>query len=641
MMHIRTLLLSGLLALAALTGATVAQEEAPVPRFEPDACLFQTPEAYTVECGYLVVPEDRANPDSPEIKLAVAVFRSNNPDKAPDPLVYLEGGPGGSALKITAPAFEQEFAPYARYRDVILLDQRGAGFSQPALECPEFYNSYLGALAGSPTPDEELTQIVDAVAACSSQLAASGVNLSAYNSAANAADLRDLAAVLGYDQINLMGSSYGTRLALTVMRDYPEIVRSAVLAGVFPPQVSLGVDTPANLDRALSALFAACAADAACAAAYPDLETRFYELVERLNAEPVPMTIVDPAAQATLEALINGDELLNTAVIVLYSTDALTLLPQAIAAAYDGDYKPFSSYVPLVLVSETFLSRGMYFSVQCAEDVAFDPPNALETSIAAFPRLESFLRRGGDFGAVCAVWDVETADPVENEPVSSDVPTLLFSGGFDPVTPPSWGELAAETLSNSVHVVIPNASHDVLNTECAAALAEAFFSDPTAELDTSCADAQPRVAFVLPGSALDLEGLAFTPYTSPDSAFTVNVPEGWAEVQPGVFARSSTMVDQTVLILLTLPLSLADFLEATAAQLGAEAPPEVTATREANGLTWSLFEVDFFGFPTVMAAAERGGVTYTVQLVANNAAERDALRAAVLLPVVDSFALAD
>lgn len=630
-------LLIALLA-AVLVGAAAAQEETTVPRFEPDACLFPTPEAYTVECGYLVVPEDRANPDSPEIKLALAVFRSNNPDKAPDPLVYLEGGPGGSALKVSAAQFERLFASYARYRDVILFDQRGVGFSQPALECPEFYSSYLAALAGNPTPEEEFRQIVDAMAACSDQLVASGANLSAYNSAASAADVRDLAATLGYDQINLMGSSYGTRLALTVMRDHPEIVRSAVLAGVFPPQVSLGADTPANLDRALNALFDACAADADCAAAYPDLENRFYELVERLNAEPVTMTIVDPAAQSSLEALINGDELLNTAVIVLYSTDALTLLPQAIAAAYDGDYSLLSRYVSLVLASEIFISRGMYFSVQCGEDVAFDPPNALEASIAAFPRLETFLRRGGDFSAVCAVWDVEAADPVENEPISSDVPTLLISGGFDPVTPPSWGELAAETLSNSVHVVIPNASHDAINTECAAALAEAFLNDPTAKLDTSCAEAQTRVAFALPGGAPNVEAFTLVPYTDPDGAFTVSVPEGWTEAQPGVFARGSSMVDQTALILVRGDAALADFLAGLAAGLGLDAPPEITETYETDGLTWSLLEVELFGLPTVIALVERDGVSYMVQLVANNADERAALREALLFSVLDSFA---
>ncbi len=634
-------LLSVLLA-AALTGVAAAQEEAPVPRFEPDACLLPTPEAYTVECGYLVVPEDRANPDSPAIRLALAIFRSNNPDKASDPLVYLEGGPGGSALKITGGSFDQVFAPYARYRDVILLDQRGVGFSQPALDCPEMYSYLVSSLAGDLTVDEDIAQLMSAVSACGSRLAASGANLSAYNSAASAADLRDLAAVLGYDQINLIGISYGTRLALTVMRDHPEIVRSAVLGGLFPPQVSLAADTPANVNRALSALFAACAADADCAAAYPDLEARFYELVARLNAEPASVKIIDPVAQTPFDALVNGDELYSALSLMLYNANLLPQLPQGIAAAYNGDYSALSNYLLLTLATENFISRGMFLSVQCAEDAAFDPPDALEANIAAFPFLESFLRRGGDFADICAVWDSGTADPVENEPVSSDVPALLVSGEYDPVTPPAWGELAAETLPNAVHVVISNASHDALSTDCAVELAVAFLNDPAVELNTSCAAAQGGIAFALPGAELDLPEFAFVPFTPDDGAYTVNVPEGWAQVQPGVFARSSTPVDQTVLIVLSLPVTLADFLQAVVSQLtGLDTPPEVTATREANGLTWSLFEADFFGFPAAVAAAERGGLTYAVQLVANNAAERDALRAAILLPVVDSFTLAD
>lgn len=639
-MRFRTLsLLSGLLLAAALTGAAAAQDATDVPRFEPDACLFPLPEAHEVECGYLVVPEDRANPDSPQIRLAVAVFRSNNPDKAPDPLIYLEGGPGGSALKASAPAFEQVFAPYARYRDVILLDQRGVGFSQPALDCPEFYSYYVESLAGDLTVDEDVAQVVDAMAACSSRLAASGTSLAAYNSAASAADLADLAATLDYEQVNLLGSSYGVRLALTTMRDRPTLVRSAVLAGVFPPQVSLAADMPANLNRALSALFAACAADADCAAAYPDLENRFYELGERLNAEPASMTIIDPVAQAPVSALINGDELYSAIFRMLYGTDLLPLLPQGIAAAYDGDYNALANYLLLNLASETIVSRGMYFSVQCAEDVAFDAPDALEASIAAYPQFETYLRRGGDFGAVCAVWESGSADPVENEPVSSDVPALLISGEYDPVTPPAWGELAAETLPNSVHVVIPNASHDAFTTDCATELAVAFLNDPAAELDTACAEPQAGIAFALPGGALDLPEIALVAYNDAAGGFSAVVPEGWTRVQEGVFARGSTPVDQTALILVGVPFTLADFLQATAAQLGLAEPPEVTATREANGLTWSLFEVDFYGFPTIVAAAERGGVTYTVQLVSNNAAERDALREAVLLPAVDAFTL--
>ncbi len=638
-MRLRTLLLCGLLLLTA--PAAAAQENAGTPRFEPGACLFPPPESYTVECGFLVVRENRADPASAEIRLAVALFRSNNPEKAPDPLIYLEGGPGGSAFKATAPVFEQVLAPYARYRDVIVLDQRGVGFSQPALDCPEFYDYTLASLAGSLSVDEDAAQVAAAVAACYGRLTASGADLSAYSSAASAADLRDLAAVFEFDQVNLLGTSYGARLALTAMRDDPQLVRSAVLAGVFPPQVSLSADTPANLSRALAALFAACAADQACSAAYPGLEARFYELGARLNAEPAALTVLNPATQAPLEVLVSGDELYGAVFRMLYSSDLLPLLPQGIAAAADGDYSALTKYLLLNLVTETLISRGVYFSVQCNEDAIFDAPDALEASVAAFPQFEGFLRRSGDFGALCrSAWGVSDADPAENEPVSSDVPALLISGGFDPVTPPEWGALAAATLPNSTHVVIANASHDAFLTACATELALAFLNDPAAELDTACAQGQAGIVFALPSGAADLGEIALVPYSDPDGLFTALVPESWVEVQAGVYARGASPVDQMALILAPLPLPLADFLQAAAAQLGLDAPPTTTA-QEANGLTWSLFEADFSGFPTVVAAVERDGMTYTVQLVANSAAERAALREAVLLPVLDAFALGE
>lgn len=245
--------------------------------FEPAACPFQLPpgqiEGTTVECGYLVVPENRADPDAGTIRLAVGIFHPPGGATEPDPIIYLAGGPGGSALELLYLSFESAYQPIlAAGRDLILFDQRGVGLSEPALDCPDAHELALELLDheldGEELSQEEMGVLFgDAYAACAEDLRAVA-DLAAYNTAASAADVNDLRLALGYDQVNLWGQSYGTRLALGVLRHDPQGVRSVVLDSVYPPDVDMYLESPPNLDRALGALFEACAADAACGAAY-------------------------------------------------------------------------------------------------------------------------------------------------------------------------------------------------------------------------------------------------------------------------------------------------------------------------------------------------------------------------------------
>jgi len=240
-------------------------------------------EGETVECGYLIVPEDRADPDSRDIRLAVAIFRHPDGAPEPDPIIYLEGGPGGSPLEIRAPNFAYFGPIFAANRDIILFDQRGVGFSEPALDCPALTELYLDLLDFEAdgellTAQEILDRKVEAFMACAEDLSAVA-DLSAYNTVANAADVNDLRLALGYDQVNLYGSSYGTRLALGVMRDFSEGVRSVVLDAPYGPDADIYLDTPSSFDRALTVLTKECAADDACNAAYPDLRTCFESYV--------------------------------------------------------------------------------------------------------------------------------------------------------------------------------------------------------------------------------------------------------------------------------------------------------------------------------------------------------------------------
>ena len=206
-------------------------------------------------CGYLIVPEDRSDPDSQPISLHVAVFTSESEEPAPDPIVYLEGGPGGHALEIVPFIFEDRIAPFLTNRHFIVFDQRVVGYSEPNLDCPELIALTHETLDQQLSVEEQRAGGLSASLACRDRLIGEGVNLKAYTSAENAADLNALRQALGYEEWNLYGISYGTRLALTAMRDHPEGIRSVVLDSAYPLQVDLPTSLLSNADRAFSQLF--------------------------------------------------------------------------------------------------------------------------------------------------------------------------------------------------------------------------------------------------------------------------------------------------------------------------------------------------------------------------------------------------
>jgi pimeloyl-ACP methyl ester carboxylesterase len=467
--------------------------------FEPAVCPFQLPpgqiEGTTVECGYLVVPEKRADPDAGTIRLAVGIFHPPGGATESDPIIYLAGGPGGSVLELLHLSFEGLYQPImAVGRDLILFDQRGVGLSEPALDCPDAHELALELLDhvrdGEELSEEEMDVLFgDAYAACADDLRAVA-DLTAYNTVASAADVNDLRLALGYDQVNLWGQSYGTRLALGVLRDYPQGVRSVVLDSVYPPDVDMYLESPANLDRALEALFEACAADAACSAAYPCLRQVFFDTVERLNSNPVETVIRDPFTGRIHSALLTGDVYFGLVFQLLYVTEMLPALPQLITDVSQGDVETFNRIRGAVLGQGMAISRGMSFSVQCNEETAFSTVEEFDAALADYPELADFLE-GGSLGraayVVCTFWGAGQAAEIENEPVTSDIPTLVMTGEFDPITPPAWGRQAAETLENSSFYLYPNVGHGAASVAgCPQDMLVAFLDDPSRPPDDTC-----------------------------------------------------------------------------------------------------------------------------------------------------------
>lgn len=459
------------------------------PTFETADCQFTYTAAVEIRCGYLIVPEDRANPQR-MIRLHVAIVSSQSSHPAPDPVVYLNGGPGGYTLA-AADYFVGLFGDILTQRDLILFDQRGVGYSEPALDCPEITETQLADIEYDLDLDEEQAHYLAALAACRDRLTAAGINLSAYNSAASAADLHDLHQVLGYETWNLLGISYGTRLALTAMRDFGDdgSIRSVILDSVIPPQVDMLAVSGGNLDHALDLLFTRCAADAACNRAYPDLETRFYALVDKLNNEPTLVTATDRTARTTRRISFNGDDLINTLFIMMYNPGQISTLPRLITRLEQNGKSELAGWLSGWLQQAYFSSIGMTYSVQCVEEIPFDSVADFEAGqVGLPPQVARYAEVAADSNmANCRVWQVDAADPVENEPVISDIPTLVLTGDYDPITPPLLAQEAAQYLSHSYYFEFVGQSHNVVgSSSCGIELVTAFLNQPDMAPDDSC-----------------------------------------------------------------------------------------------------------------------------------------------------------
>lgn len=456
------------------TGTSTGDAFDDVPRFEPGDCRVDVPEGVELECGDLIVAQDRLDPEAGTIALHVVRFLSANPEAAADPMVVLTGGPGqpmaGLVAGLPAPVVEILTAE----RDVIFYDQRGVGASLPALTCD-------GIDTSTDDPAEQLA----AVAACRDDLVDRGIVLHAFRTVESADDLDDMRVALGVPALNVFGTSYGTRLGLEVLRRHPETTRSAVLDSQVPADLPWPVHVGANFDAALTAVFAACDGDDACSAAYPDLEAAFSGAVARFDAEPLMFPGGTLSGSDVVALLFQG----------MYDTTFIPVVPQVVETLRSGTTDEIEA-----ILGEMGMRRGapettpgMHLAVLCNDVVRYleaADAYATVTDAGLRPEVETWaLQNLATYVDGCEGWPTVDSGPDFLEPVSSDVPTLLTGGEFDPVTPMVWSERVAETLSAAQVVAFATHGHGPLvESECGLSLLLGHIGDPSATLDAACAE---------------------------------------------------------------------------------------------------------------------------------------------------------
>lgn len=451
-------------------------DEGVVPRAETVPCRYEVPAALGLNegsdyaCGDLIVYENRAAKGR-TIKVHYVKFESAS--ASTNATIYLDGGPGGDGQNILnyAAYLGAPFLDGLRVDgDFLVISQRGTARSIPYLDCSDATCANF--------IDHDLTQ---------------------FNTAANADDVDDLRAVLGYDKLNLYGISYGSRLALEVMRRHGDRVRASVIEGLVPAQIAWPAAVPASFYSALTALDASCADAGACGATFGDLVAKFRSSVGSLVQQPVPINVLGQTFD------LDGYTFAYIVFRSMYSKSAYAWLPLAISDLAMRRTDRVESYLAAALENlggGSGVSAGLYNSVVCGE--IFNPPDedAPVTLNAGVPQdiVEIFGGSWYQLADVCQSWPRGDLQASLAQPVTSSVRTFVSSGRMDPITPPGFATIAAATLSDSVVVIHESSGHGAtLQSPCGMNNLNAFLADPTTPHDTSCAGSI-TTSFIMPSS---------------------------------------------------------------------------------------------------------------------------------------------
>jgi len=430
----------------------------------------------TARCTRIEVPENPDEPDGGQIRLRVALISALNLEPRRDPLVILAGGPGQAATDFFL-TYSYAFDRIRLNRELLLIDQRGTGQSNP-LNCDSatvVRDSYA-----------ETSKVVPAVEACLESLSG---DPRYYTTSVAVRDLEHVRRALGYGKLNLYGVSYGTRVAQHFMRRFPESTRSVILDGVVPPEVALGPGIATNAQAALDALIERCSGDPGCSERFPDLERAFDELHQRLKENPVEVEINDPDDGSRIRQQFSELDFASAVRLSSYSPTTLAILPLLIDAAWREErYEPLAAQARMSeRMLDNMVSVGMHNSVVCTEDAPFFDASAITDESLH----ETYLGRTvlDMLELTCGIWPEGYRDPDFKEPLRSNIPALLLSGEFDPVTPPAYGAQAAAGLGNSLHLIGPGQGHGLAPLGCVPRLLARFVETASVDqLDTGCFD---------------------------------------------------------------------------------------------------------------------------------------------------------
>jgi pimeloyl-ACP methyl ester carboxylesterase len=434
-------------------------------------------ETVSAFCTRFSVPEDWDAPAGRHIDLKVAVVASDAAAPEPDMVTFLDGGPGGAATD-DYPLVAAAFEPLRQHHRVLLIDQRGTGGSN-ALACPHLRKGTPG-LDQTGSKDDEATALAR-IKQCLASLQPVA-DVAHYSTTDAAHDLEAVRRALGAPPLDVIGISYGTRLAQQYAARYPQAVRALVLDSPVPNRLALVSEHARNLERAVHALLDACSSQPACAQRYGDPYQSLYRLRDALRAHPQSVDVRDPISFAPLHLTLTADDLASIVRLYAYNPASAALLPLMLQQAEHGNYAPLLGQKKLLTDDlPSHINSGMELSVLCAEDADLLSPRPEDEGTLLGNRMVTLVR------SACQFWPHEQRPPDFHTALTTSLPTLVLSGQLDPVTPPEYGTEIVAHLGNARLLVAPGQGHGITPVGCTPQLLQRFIQEPKpAALDAQC-----------------------------------------------------------------------------------------------------------------------------------------------------------
>ena len=475
----RNTLIKSVSTLGLLLLSTLSHAKSPLP-LELSPCFIDGL-AQQVQCGKLAVPENWDQPDGATLNLNVAVIPAIAATPKKDPLFLLMGGPGQAAVEL-APMLAKVFGKARQSRELVLIDQRGTGQSNPLLCEDEDSDTYGDVYSDFSIQD---------LKACLDNYPS---GLAHYNTNNAVLDFEAVRQALGYQQINLYGISYGSRAALVYMREKPAALRSVILDGVVPTQVVVG-PMGSEASRAFDILVKQCSERANCQQQYPNLHRDYQNIKQQLATKTLVTQVSHPVTDLPITLRVDSKKFIELLRSQMYSNVTRTLIPYIITEFAKANYKPFIGMMSQNEDSKSNMYIGLTFNILCNEDIPRITPQLLKQELA-----NTFSGRHSleTFTDICQSWPKFTPPSNFGDAVNSSIPTMLLSGRLDPVTPPAWGDIAAKGLSNSKHYVAKKAGHGLVTQTCAADMVNDFIENVSFDdVDASCLEQVPARGFLL------------------------------------------------------------------------------------------------------------------------------------------------
>ena len=474
------------------TDRTIGENSVPWLSRCPDfSKTGKAPIEQNAQCGSFEVLENPQNPQGKKIALNVLRIPAVNPVPEKDPLFIIAGGPGQSAV-VVAESIHRVFSEIRKNRDIVFVDQRGTGKSNP-LDCD--------VEADDTKQLSEVEQKALAKEATTKCIEKHKDYAGYYTTNYAVADLDEVRKELGYDKINIWGGSYGSRVVLEYMRRYPTHMRAGLLDGAAPVAIALPWFMEVDGLAGLQAINSQCAESPACVSHYGNIVEKAQKVSNKLLSAPQEIRISHPRTQEKITVNLTAQDFSAMLRLALYNRDVSSLLPQVISEADSGDYQLFASlsYLAKLKSEMAGISYGMHYTIACNEDYPlYKNKNARESNVFLNSKMVQ------QYSEVCAQWPSATLPSDYWDDVKSDLPVLILSGAMDPVTPPHWGDFVKKNLPNAIHVVAPGGHHIVSGDGCISQLVAAFIEKADAKsLDAACAKNIQPLAIHIPPSAIE------------------------------------------------------------------------------------------------------------------------------------------